>query len=348
MWLVLLTGCLEKPAERVFTGSTMGTTWSVKVVGEAPPVDSPPVDSAAVDSAAVDSAPVATIDDRTLRMELEHELRRINALMSTYQEDSEISRFNRSPTGEPFPVSEDLLQVVRLAREIHEDSGGAFDITVGPLVNLWGFGPDPATDRVPEPDAIEAARRRTGFHFLTIGDTTLTRTGDIYIDLSAIAKGYAVDQLSGILDAYGFQDYLVEIGGELRARGRNGRGEVWRIAVEKPESLSRSVYLTIDLQNLAMATSGDYRNYFEVDGVRYSHTIDPRTGRPITHNIASVTVLDSETARADGYATAIDVMGLEQGMKLAAAKDLAVLVIIKTDGGFEEYTSALFQQYTGQ
>jgi len=320
--LPILFAC-ERESLFVISGPTMGTSYTVKIVHE-------------------------DLDMGKLRSQIEAELRRINGLMSTFDENSELSRFNRSPVSSPFPVSPEILEVLKLSREIHEHSGGAFDVTVGALVNLWGFGPEPSRDTVPGDEEIEAARQRTGFAFLQIEDGRLVKNGNIYVDLSAIAKGYAVDQMALILQKQGVTNYLVEIGGELKASGRNDQGSPWTIAVEKPVNLSRSVFRTLELRNMSMATSGDYRNYFEVDGKRYSHTIDPRTGRPITHNVASVTVLGPSAAIADGYATAINVLGVEEGLNLAQAQNLAVLVIIKTEDGFTERWSPALDVYLNE
>lgn len=301
----------------------MGTTYSVKIA-----------------RAKVDQG-----DEDALKAVLDEELDRINALMSTYRPDSELSRFNRAPVGEWFDVHPDTLEVVELAGELSTLSDGSFDVTVGPLVNLWGFGPDPATDEVPPDDAIEAALARVGFDKLSVGDGQLRRDADIYVDLSAIAKGYAVDRLATLLDAHGYEDYLVEVGGELRARGMSARGTPWRIAIERPDVAQRVPFTAIEVRDMALATSGDYRNYFEVDGQRYSHTIDPSTGRPIGHNLASVTVLAPTAALADGMATAINVMGAERGLALAEARNLAVFVIMKGSEGFIERHSSAFEVY---
>ncbi len=313
----------EQESLLVISGPTMGTSYTVKVVGE-------------------------HLHPGKLREQIESELRRINGLMSTYDENSELSRFNRSPVAHAFPVSPEILEVLKLSGEIFDHSGGAFDVTVGPLVNLWGFGPEPSRDVVPLDEEIDAARQRTGFGLLQMDDAGLLKTRNIYVDLSAIAKGYAVDRLARILDAQDVENYLIEIGGELRARGINDQGSPWAIAIEVPDNLSRSVFRTLELRDMSMATSGDYRNYFEVDGARYSHTIDPRTGRPITHNIASVTVLSPSAAMADGYATAINVLGAEQGLALAQAQNLAVLVIIKTEDGFREQLSQALDTYLNE
>lgn len=321
--LLLVAACERLPEEQVFGGPIMGTTYSVKYIGGNPATGKLEADVAA-------------------------ELARINSIMSTYDPESELSRFNRGPVGQAIEVSKELREVIELAEEIYGASDEALDVTVGPLVNLWGFGADPRQSEVPPPDAIAQAKSRTGFGALGLQGSKLTRHRDIYVDLSAIAKGYAVDQVSQLLESRGIQRYLVEVGGELRGHGLNAAGEPWRIAVEQPEALARSIFTTLPLRDLGMATSGDYRNYFEVDGQRYSHMIDPRTGYPVTHTTVSVTVLARTCAEADGYATAINVMGVEAGLALAEARNLAILVIMKTDGRFVSRTSSAMQTYLGE
>jgi thiamine biosynthesis lipoprotein len=322
--LPFLCGCGE-PQLHVMSGKTMGTTYTVKVVG--------------------DYFGENGLSEEILGSRIDAELVRLNGLMSTYDETSELSRFNQAAISESFPVSGELLEVLQISRMIYEQSNGAFDVTVGPLVNLWGFGPAPSQDIVPSDEAILTAMDRTGFDLLKVGNGTLGKEADVYVDLSAIAKGYAVDRLSKILEAEKITNYLVEVGGELRAKGRNDRNTPWTVAIEKPDSLSRSVFRIIELKTMSMATSGDYRNFFESNGNRYSHTIDPRTGWPIRHPVASVTVIAPTAVLADGYATAIDVLGLEEGLQLAEAQNLAVLVIIKTEDGFEERSSSALDAY---
>lgn len=309
----------------VMSGKTMGTIYTVKVVG--------------------DYFDANGLSEERLESMLDAELIHLNKLMSTYDETSELSRFNQADISQMFPVSPELLEVLDMSGMIYEQSNGAFDVTVGPLVNLWGFGPVPSRDIVPTDEEIASAMDRTGFELLKVGNGTLGKKADIYVDLSAIAKGYAVDRLAKILESENITNYLVEVGGELRASGRNDRDTAWTVAIEKPDSLSRSVFRVIELKTMSMATSGDYRNYFESNGNRYSHTIDPRTGWPVRHSVVSVTVIAPSAALADGYATAIDVMGLSEGLKLAEAQNLAVLVIIKTEDGFEEKSSSAFDTY---
>lgn len=315
---LFLTGCGGSDLATL-RGQTMGTTYTVKVVA-------------------------SQVEKDDLKQEVDRELARVNGLMSTWIPESELSRLNAAPVGEPFEVSPDTLEVIRLSREVSELSEGSFDITVGPLVNLWGFGPDPSGREVPSDDEIAAARERVGFDYIVIDGNTVTKKADIYIDLSAIAKGYGVDRIAELLEARGFENYLVEIGGELRVRGHNDRDTPWTVAIETPAGgLERSIFRTVEIRDQAMATSGDYRNYFEKDGVRYSHTIDPVTGRPITHDLVSVTVLADTTAMADAMATAINVMGAARGLDLAQARNMAVQVIIKTEDGFEERMSPAFE-----
>jgi FAD:protein FMN transferase len=317
--LVLLAGC-SQPELVVINGNTMGTTYSVKVVA-------------------------AKVDEAALKAQIDARLLAVNNLMSTYIADSELSRFNSAPVGEWFAISDETMAVVQLAGEIATLSAGSFDVTVGPLVNLWGFGPNPGPDHVPAAHEIEAVLANIGFRHLSLKPGAMRRETDLYVDLSAIAKGYGVDQLAELLVTQGFANYLVEIGGELRASGHNVRAEPWRIAVEVPDTRQRAPYQVIELQDMGMATSGDYRNYFERDGVRYSHTIDPADGYPIRHNTASVTVLAPTTARADALATAINVMGAERGLALAEAQGLAVFVILKHADGFEARHSSAFAPY---
>jgi thiamine biosynthesis lipoprotein len=320
--LLLLAGC-SQPELVVIHGNTMGTTYSVKVVAD----------------------DVDDVDEVALKAQIDARLVDINNLMSTYIPDSELSRFNRAPVGEWFAISDETMAVMQLAAEIATLSAGSFDVSVGPLVNLWGFGPNPGPDHVPAPEQIQAVLANIGFRHLSFKPGAMRRETDLYVDLSAIAKGYGVDQLAELLSAQGLAHYLVEIGGELRASGSNVRQEPWRIAVELPEASQRAPYKVIELQNMGMATSGDYRNYFEQDGVRYSHTIDPVDGYPIRHNTASVTVLAPTTARADALATAVNVMGAERGLALAEAQGLAVFVILKHPDGFEARHSSAFAPY---
>lgn len=302
------------PRVHEFTGPTMGTTYMVKLVAE--PLL--PEESARVASA------------------IEAELEFVNGLMSTWDPESELSRFNQSASTEPFPISEPTLEVFLLAREISDLTGGAFDVTVGPVVSAWGFG---ATDRAPAPPSeaeLAGLRERVGYQKLAIDPEARTLSkarADIECDLSAIAKGYGVDAVARALDRLGYGNYLVEVGGELRVRGERSSGRLWRVAIERPLGDERSIYGAFELRDAALATSGDYRNYYEQDGVRLAHLIDPRTGRPIAHALASVSVVHGDAARADALATGLSVLGLDEGFALAEASDLAVYFIVRESDG---------------
>ncbi len=309
----------EPSNQWVLTGQTMGTAFTVKVV--VPP-------ESEISQSEVEAAIRGAVDA-------------VDFAMSTYQDDSELSRFNRHGNG-PFDASESVIEVVSEAQRVAKLSAGAFDITVGPLVDAWGFGPDPVTDP-PGADAIAALLSENGYQRLEVdaAQHTLRKDRDaIRCDLSAIAKGYAVDRVTHELSRLGLHDFMVEIGGEVRTAGSNMGGGAWRIGIERPEKGPGGLWSAVALRDTAMATSGDYRNYYERDGVRISHTIDPRTGYPITHKLASVSVIHPNCMTADALATALSVLGPEDGRQLVEREGLAALFLIRTaDGGFEEWAS---------
>jgi len=321
--LFFLTACqAPQQAEVRLSGSTMGTSWSLTIV----------------------QVPEGLRVEK-INSDVEQLLEEINASMSTYQADSEISRFNQFAETVPFPVSQALFDVLSLAKTIHTASKGAFDPTIGPLVNLWGFGPSLKEDAEPEANAIANALQRCGFdklHLQLDSRSVLKSDPDVYLDLSAIAKGYAVDQIAEYLQAQGVKNYLVEIGGEIRVAGKNSQGHYWQIGVEKPDVGSRSVQRVVTLRNQAIATSGDYRNFFQINGKVYSHTINPKTGYPVAHQLASVSVLSHTAVEADAQATAIMVLGPEAGFDYALENNLSVLFIIRTADGFKEKISQGF------
>ena len=277
---------------------------------------------------------------------IESLLEQVNQQMSTYIKDSELSQLNQSDASRWLSVSPELLDVIQHASSISKQTDGAFDVTVGPLVNLWGFGPaELLVSAMPSDKDIDKVRQVVGYHRLQIkAENRLLRKQfkDVYIDLSAIAKGYGVDTVASYLDTLGIQDYLVEIGGELIGKGFSPRGDYWRVAVEKPLPGQHMVERVIDVADFAVATSGDYRNYFEKDGVRFSHTIDPRTGRPISHSLASVTVLSEQAMLADAWATALMVLGEDEGYKLAEKKQLAAYFLYRQNDGFMSKATSAF------
>lgn len=308
-----------------FSGPTMGTTYSVKVV----------------------HAPEHIATDQ-LKREIDQILERVDQKMSTYDPNSELSRFNQSETTDWITVSEELLLVIEKALQISRLTEGAFDITVGPVVNLWGFGPEMRADELPLDKDIAKILARVGYGRIHVRETPPAirkDQADIYLDLSAIAKGYAVDQVAEYLESVGISNYMVEVGGEMRLRGRNAKGEAWAIGIEKPSPGQRTVQRIIQISDAGIATSGDYRNFFEKEGRRYSHTLDPRTGRPVAHTLASVTVIDDSAMHADALATALLVLGPEAGYQLAAREKLAALFIAISPNGFIEKTTTEFDHY---
>lgn len=321
--IFVITGCQKKEDVRAIQGLTMGTTYSVKWVS-------------------------TNEETHAIKADVEKALNKVNQSMSTYIDTSELSRLNQYEGGEWQPVSPALFDVLRLSTSISRQTEGSFDVTVGPLVNLWGFGPDGRIEHAPDDDQIQAAAAKTGYKHIQLDPQTQQlkkAVPELYMDLSAVAKGYAVDRVAAVLEDAGIGRYLVEVGGELRAKGLKPGGKPWRIAVETPDATTRSVQKIINVENIAIATSGDYRNYFEENGVRFSHTINPATGRPIDHRLASVTVLASTCAEADALATAFMVLGTERGYKYAMQHRVHALFIRKTDTGFEEVMTPGFRKY---
>ena len=326
-----LSACGQEVSERstyVFEGATMGTTFTVKVT-------------------AVDLIPG---ERARLEQLIQGELENIDRKMSHYREDSELSRFNRARDQSPFPVSPETFEVFESAEEISRLTGGAFDITAAPLVDLWGFGAQGPPAAMPSEETIARALERTGYQKLVLNqDNRTIRKLDprVRCDLSAIAKGYAVDRVAEALIGEGIANHMVEVGGEVRTGGKNDAGRSWRIAIERPvpgKHAELPVQRILPLSGLAMATSGGYRNFYERGGDRYSHTIDPRTGRPISHDLASVSVVDELCMRADGLATGLLVLGPEEGYALAVERNLAALLMVADgDGVFRELVTPAFE-----
>ena len=323
--VVLLISACSLLKNLTLSGATMGTTWTVKLI---------------------DVSSEVTEQQRQAGIQSTVDL--VNQRMSTYRVDSEISRFNGAARDVWFGISKDTWTVIRDGLKISVLTDGSFDMTVGPLVNLWGFGPDPSENSAPSATEIESELRRVGYASLVLSEGepyAIMKHKDIYLDLSAIAKGFAVDQVAEYLEGLGVKNYMVEIGGELRIKGYNSRGTGSQIAIESPVADQRMVYRTLNTRDSGIATSGDYRNYFEENGVRYSHTIDPQTGYPISHHLASVTVVSPRAAIADALATGFDVMGVQRGMALAEQEHIAVLFIVKRNDQFVQMYSSAFETY---
>jgi FAD:protein FMN transferase len=322
LFILFLSQCIpENQSEIYLSGPTMGTVYNIKYV------------------------PSDGVEADILQKEIDAVLLDVNKLMSTYMPDSELSRFNQWQSSEPFPLSVETLLVMREAKRLGKLSGGLLDVTVGPLVNLWGFGPQARPEKAPSEDVVAELRTHIGLDKLKLYANSASKADPrLYVDLSTIAKGYGVDRVAQVLEEHGMTDYLVEIGGEMRLSGKKLSGAEWRIAIEKPVTQERAVERIISVGNNGIATSGDYRNYFEEDGVRYSHLINPLTGSPITHNLVSVTVVAASCMTADGLATALSIMGKDKALSLAIENQLAVLLITKEGNEFKEYTSPMFDQ----
>ena len=328
--LMLAAACSETNQLPTYdlSGDAMGTTFNVTLV--APPVDT---------------------DLDALQARIYEVLEHVEDIASTYRSESELSRFNADPSTDWIKVTPEFCHMVVAALDVSFLTKGAFDITVGPLVNLWGFGPTDMTNELPTNGEIVAAQAMVGYEKLETdcdyGSLRKTSAG-MYVDLSGWAKGYAVDEIADLLDAEHFENYLVEIGGELQLKGHNPAREKFNIAVEKPLKNNNMQYAPVRVTNASVASSGDYRNYYEHDGQRYSHTIDPRTGRPISHSLTGVTVVSTTTAYADAMATALLVLGADDGHALAEKLKIAAYFLVKSDNGIEEKLTSEFEKLRQQ
>ena len=324
----------QPPSERhvsEFRGLTMGGTFSVKIVTPKDELETPGLHDV----------------DRALRSSLN----RIEGLMSTWDPDSELSRFNRSTSLEPFTVAPETFEVFTWSVDVGGLTGGALDVTIGPLVDAWGFGPSGPRKTLPTNDEIDAAARSGRPDRIELNPTAVTvrkTRPDVQCDLSSVVPGYAADRLSGELRDRGFTDFLVDVGGEVLARGRNEAGAPWQVAIERPELHGDAIQRVVPISDLAITTAGDYRKYREVDGQRVAHILDPRTGRPLTHRLASVTVIDPLAVRADAFDTALMVLGTDEGMALATKLNLAALFIERTNDGFVERATPRFEEITAK
>ncbi len=314
----------------VLSGETMGSTYEVRIAGEG-------------------------LDD-ALRGRVEaliaKSLAEIDLWFSTWRPDSEVSRFNAQRDTEPFPVASQTANLVALSTELGKRSGGAFDITVGPLVARWGFGHAAQVANPPSNSEIDDYLSRIGAEMVNVsgadsGSGGFLQKGDpgVEIDLSAIAPGHAADYLAAGLNALDRRDFLVDIGGEIYAAGNRPGGGPWRVAIEEPSEDVRRVHSVVELSNQGLATSGDYRAFYIEDGRRISHTIDPRTGRPIDNGMASATVIAPNVATADAWATAVMVLGPRDGLALTEQWNLAAMTLSRTDGGgLREERNSLFPE----
>ena len=305
-----------------FSGPTMGSTWSAKAL------------------------PHTASRNLELESEIQRVLDTVIEQMSTWEAHSDISRFNDAPAGSWQELPAEFFAVLACAMEVAEQSGGAYDPTIGPLVNLWGFGPTGKRSTLPSADEIEKEAARCGWRRLHLDreQRRMQQPGSAYIDLSAIAKGFAVDLISSRAKALGCVSYLVEVGGELRGFGLKPDGGPWWVELEEPFASADMQRSLVALHGLSVATSGNYRRYFDADGRRYAHTIDPRTGYPLSHELASVSVLHESCMLADAWSTALYVLGPEEGLALAAARGLAARFVQMREGARVEHLSPLMEQ----
>jgi len=311
--------------ELQLSGKTMGTTYHIKVV-----------------------AGLFT-SGAEIQRQIDIRLAAINKSMSTYDPTSEISRFNAiESTAESFSPSDDFLNVLQVAATLHRLTDGAWDGTLDPLVNLWGFGRNGTVNHIPKDSEILQALFHVGFDRIRLDASgTIGKTDPaVTLDLASIAKGYGVDEIARLLGDKGFSHFLVEIGGEVYARGLRKDGKPWQVGINRPdrEAALNDVYKAVPLTDRAMATSGDYRIFYQIDGQSYSHILDPRTGRPMTNGVVSATVVAANCTVADGLATALMVMGPEKGLALVnhQASVECFIVVRKPDGTLMDYPSSGF------
>lgn len=323
---LFISGCgqSDEPKELYLEGRTMGTTYNIKVFAKQDKLDS-----------------------LNLLPEVEQLLKGVNQSMSTYIKDSEINNFNRIPAGQVMPISADFRAVVAESIRLGE-STKTLDVTMGPLIDLWGFGPDKKPTKRPAGEELANMIAKIGVDKLTLTEQGLAKTIDgLELSFSATAKGYGIDKVAELLESHGLTDYMVEIGGELRISGKKPNEKNWRIAIEQPDAEpgTRQVHLILAPGNNGMATSGDYRIFYEMDGETYSHLIDPVTGMPTRHDLVSVTVLHPSAMTADGLATALTIMGMDKAQAYAEKNDLAVYLIAKSKDGLVTYSSPAFKPY---
>lgn len=325
-----MSASLSSPApamvQHALHGETMGTNWSVRLV----------------------ASPRA--DLHVLHTLIQAKLDRVVAEMSTWEADSDISRFNRAPAGHWQDLPEGFFTVLRCALMIAQASEGAFDPTIGPLVGLWGFGAHAGARAVPDEATRDSTRARVGWQRLSldVAGRRLRQPGGAQLDLSAIAKGHAVDVVSAALRSRGVTAALVEVGGELHGYGRKPDGGHWRVLIESSPDEEEAAGLEPRialLDDLAVATSGDRWHWYERDGEHYTHTVDPRSGHPVGTTRAAVTVLAASAMEADAWATALTVLGADAGMRLAERMGLAARFVIRTGDTLEERTSTRFASH---
>lgn len=322
--IVVLSACGNGDSMESFGGPTMGSTYSIKYVRRA-------------------GLPAAA----DVRVEVEKILADIDRQLSTYRSDSDIERFNDLPANRCQKMPASILKLIRVGEQLSEQSEGSYDLTVEPLLNLWGFGPQGREEKVPAEQALAQARQRVGYQHLRIEGDQLCKDAAVEVDFNSIAAGYAVDTIAARLEALGIHDYLAEATGELKAAGKKLDGSSWRIALEEPRDDQQVAERIVAVDGFGLSTSGDYRNYFEQGGRRYSHTFDARTGAPVSNTLASVTVIHPSALMADCLSTLLLILGPEHGWDYAEKHDIGAFFVIRADTGFVTRTSHAFERVTG-
>ena len=320
-----LSGCGNGDSLESVGGPTMGSTYAIKYVrhnGIPGPAE--------------------------VRQQVETILSEVDRQMSTYRSDSDIERFNNLPANSCQPMPASILQLVRVGEQLSIDSDGSFDLTVEPLLNLWGFGPQARNEKVPSAEALAQVRQRVGHGHLRIEGDRLCKDAPVEVDFNSLAAGYAVDRIAAKLTAMGIASYLAEVTGELKAAGKKLDGSPWRVALEEPRGDQQVAERVIAVDGYGVSTSGDYRNYFEQEGRRYSHTFDARTGAPVEHALASVTVIHHSALMADGLSTLLLILGPQRGWDYAEKHDIGAFFVMRTDSGFVTRTSQAFDRLVAE
>lgn len=321
----VLSGCGNGDSLERFDGPTMGSRYSIQYVRHA-----------------------STPGPKAVQAEVENILADVDRQFSTYRSDSDIERFNNLPANHCQKMPAPILELIRVGEQLSSQSDGSYDLTVEPLLNLWGFGPQAREEKVPSAEALAEVQQRVGHRHLRIDGDQLCKDAAVEVDFNSIAAGYAVDTIAARLEALGIHDYLAEATGELKAVGKKLDGSPWRIALEEPRDDQQVAERVIAVDGYGVSTSGDYRNYFEQGGRRYSHTFDARTGTPVLHTLASVTVIHPSALMADGLSTLLLILGPERGWDYAQTHDIAAFFVIRADTGFVTRTNQAFERLAGE
>ena len=321
--VLALSGCDSNAGRvEVLTGPTMGSTFTIKYVSNA---STPAADAVGV-------AVQSILDE-------------VDRQVSTYRLDSDIARFNQSPAKTCMPMPQPVLDLAQYGYELARISDGAFDLTLGPLLDLWGFGPQARDKRVPSAEEITEAKARIGYQHVRVVGDQLCKDADVQVEFNSIAAGYTVDRISARFSELNIDSFMIEVTGELIAKGRKPDGSAWRIALEQPlADGQRAIQRVLEIDGYGVNTSGDYRNYFEENGVRFSHTLDPQVGAPINHRLASVTVVERSALHADGLGTLLLVLGPERGLAFAEERNLAAFFVMHDGEGFATQVSSEFSR----